>query len=59
MIARMRQTANLGELIAAAFDEAARLSADPRVVSRLAVRAIRHLIGESRRRALPLLMPLG
>ncbi len=31
-----RRTAQLGELVAAAFDAAARFSPDPRVVSRLA-----------------------
>jgi hypothetical protein len=45
---RARQTAELGELVAAAFDEAARYSNDPQEVSRLATYAITHLLRLSR-----------
>ena len=48
-----RRTATLGELIAAAFDEAARYSQDPKEVSRLAVRAVRHLASHSRGLSFP------
>lgn len=41
---RARKTAKLGDLIAAAFDEAARYSANPREVSRLATQAVRYLM---------------
>jgi hypothetical protein len=34
----------LGELVAAVFDSAARYSADPRVVSQLSARALAHLL---------------
>ena len=40
----IRKTAELGELVVAAFDEAARFSTDPREVSRLATRAIAHML---------------
>jgi hypothetical protein len=38
------KTAQLGELVVAAFDEAARYSADPREVSRLATQAVVHML---------------
>jgi hypothetical protein len=38
------ETAQLGELVVAAFDEAAQYSSDPREVSRLATRAVMHLL---------------
>ena len=44
MRTHVQQTAQLGELIAAAFDEAARYSTDPREVSRLAARAVAHML---------------
>ncbi len=47
-------TARLGDLIAAAFDEAARYSADPREVSRLATQAVRHLMRRAGRMPVPL-----
>ena len=47
-------TARLGELVAAAFDEAARYSADPREVSRLATQAVRHLLRRAGRMPVPL-----
>ena len=52
---RTQKTARLGDLIAAAFDEAARYTTDPREVSRLATQAVRHLVRHARRiSALPL-----
>jgi hypothetical protein len=48
------RTARLGDLIAALFDEAARCSSNPREVSRLATRAVRHLLLEAQRLAAPL-----
>ncbi len=47
-------TARLGDLVAAAFDEAARYSADPREVSRLATQAVRHLMRRAERMPVPL-----
>lgn len=46
-------TARLGDLIAAAFDEAARYSADPREVSRLATQAVRYLMRRTGRLPVP------
>jgi len=40
----IRKTAELGELVVTAFDEAARFSTDPREVSRLATQAIAHML---------------
>jgi hypothetical protein len=51
---RTHGTAQLGDLIAAAFDEAARYSADPREVSRLATQAVRHLMRRAGRMSVPL-----
>jgi hypothetical protein len=39
-----RRTAQLGDLVVAAFDGAARLSADPFVVSRLATLVVNHVL---------------
>lgn len=44
-----QKTTQLGALIAAVFDEAALYSSDPRVVSRLAIRAVRHMVRPGRR----------
>lgn len=44
MKTHVRQTVVLGDLIAAAFDEAARHSADPREVSRLAAQTVAHML---------------
>lgn len=44
MTTHAHKTAQLGELVAAVFDEAARYSADPREVSRLASRAVSHMV---------------
>ena len=38
------ETAQLGELVVAAFDAAAQYNSDPREVSRLATRAVMHLL---------------
>ena len=40
MGADLRKTAELGEVVAAAFDNAAQYSTDPRKVSRLVTRAV-------------------
>jgi hypothetical protein len=42
-------TVPFGELVAATFDEAARYSTDPREVSRLATRAVRHMLWRKRK----------
>jgi hypothetical protein len=44
-----RKTARLGDLIAATFDEAARYSADPKEVARLATRAVTDLMRRAQR----------
>ena len=44
-----RWTAQLGDLVVAAFDGAARLSADPIEVSRLATLAVQHMLARGRR----------
>jgi hypothetical protein len=46
-----RRTAQLGELVAAAFDAAARLSADPPEVSRLATLVVNRVLVRGRRAA--------
>ncbi len=51
---RTHGTARLGDLIAAAFDEAARYGADPREVSRLATQAVMHLMRRAGRMPVPL-----
>jgi hypothetical protein len=51
---RRHRTAPLGELIAAAFDEAARHSADPKEVARLATQAVSHMLRRARRTPAPL-----
>jgi hypothetical protein len=45
----VRKTAQLGEVVAAAFDKAARYSCDPKVVSRLATKAIALILRPERR----------
>jgi hypothetical protein len=52
MRARVRKTAQLGEVVAAVFDKAAHYSADPKEVSRLATQAVA-LILRPQRRVLP------
>lgn len=44
MSTNAHETAQLGELVVAAFDEAAQYTSDPREVSRLATRAVMHLL---------------
>ncbi len=51
---RERGAARLGDLVVAAFDEAARYSADPREVSRLATQAVRQLMRRAGRMPVPL-----
>lgn len=46
-----RRVVQLGELVAAVYDSAARHSADPRVISGLAVRALAHLLWRRPRRS--------
>jgi hypothetical protein len=53
----VRKTAQLGEVVAAAFDKAARYSGDPKVVSRLATRAIALILRPERRGPPPLRWP--
>jgi hypothetical protein len=48
MTTRVHKTVQLGELIAAAFDEAARHSSDPREVSRMATRAVSGMLRRAR-----------
>lgn len=43
-----RRTARLGEVVVAAFDAAARHSADPRVVSRLATLIVARVLRRAR-----------
>jgi len=42
-------TVSFGDLVAAAFDEAERHSADSREASRLATRAVRHMLWRARK----------
>jgi hypothetical protein len=49
MRTQIRKTTQLGELVAAVFDEAAHHSTDPREVSRLAARAVMHMIRHARK----------
>lgn len=42
-------TVRFGDFVAAIFDEAAQHSTDPREVSRLATRAVRHALWRSRK----------
>ncbi len=49
MRAHNHQTAQIGELIAAAFDTAATYSTDPREVSRLATQAVGHMLRHARK----------
>jgi hypothetical protein len=48
MRARNQQTASLGQLVAAAFDEASRYSTDPDEVARLATEVVAQLRKRSR-----------
>jgi hypothetical protein len=42
-----RSVVQIGDLVAAVFDSAAQYSVDPRVVSRLATRALGHLLRQA------------
>jgi len=44
MRTHVQKSAQLGELVVAVYDQAARFSTDPREVSRLATLAIAHLL---------------
>jgi hypothetical protein len=55
MRTHVHQSAPLGELVVAAFDEAARYSADPLEVSRLATQAVGRMLRGAQRRKI--LMP--
>ena len=44
MTTHFRKTVQLGELVVAAFDEAAHFSSDPREVARLATQAVAHML---------------
>ena len=44
MTTHVNKTARLGDLVVTVFDEAAKKSSDPREVSRLATRAITHML---------------
>ena len=50
MNTHVRKTAQLGELVTATFDMAAKYSRDPEEVSRLATRAVMHILRRSRRK---------
>jgi hypothetical protein len=56
---KTNETASLGDLIVAVFDEAARYSTNPREVSRLARRAIGNLVRRGRRQPRLPLAPTG
>jgi len=49
MRTHVRTTAQLGELVVAAFDGAARYSTDPRVASRLATQVVARMLRRARR----------
>ena len=53
----VRKTAQLGEVVAAAFDKAAHYSRDPKEVSRLATQAVAHILRPQRRGQVPLRWP--
>lgn len=48
MTSHVHTTTQFGRLVVAAFDEAARYGNDPREVSRLAVKAIAHMLESTR-----------
>lgn len=56
-MAPVRKTAQLGEVVAAAFDKAAPYSRDPKEVSRLATQAVARILRLRRRGPLPLRWP--
>jgi hypothetical protein len=58
MRADLRKTAELGEVVAAAFDNAAQYSTDPRKVSRLVTRAVALMLRTERVRTASSRWPL-
>jgi hypothetical protein len=52
-----RRTAELGDLIVAAFDKAAQYSTDPQEVTRLATKAVVHMLRRARRASTWRLLP--
>jgi len=57
MRTHISHSAPLGELVVAAFDEAARYSTDPREVSRLATQAVQHMLRRAQKRTISLSPP--
>ena len=57
MKANVQKTAQLGELVVTAFDEAAHYSADPWEVSRLATQAVMNMWRRARMTSTPPLPP--
>ena len=53
MKATLRKTAELGELVVAAFDTAAHYSTNPREVARLATRSVAHMLRPRRPQLTP------
>ena len=53
MKAILRKTAELGEVVVTAFDNAAHYSTNPQEVSRLATQAIAHLLRPRRQQTAP------
>ncbi|WP_437622985.1 hypothetical protein [Sorangium sp. So ce1151] len=53
MTTNTHTTAQLGDLVAAAFDQAAHYSTDPSEVSRLATQAVMHVVRRMRRASAP------
>jgi hypothetical protein len=53
MTTNIHKTAQLGELVAAAFDKAALYSADPQEVSRLATQAVMNILRRAQRTSAP------
>jgi hypothetical protein len=58
MRAELRKTAELGEVVAAAFDKAADYSTNPRTVSRLVTQAVARMLRSQRGRTTSLRPPL-
>jgi|WetSurMetagenome_2_1015567.scaffolds.fasta_scaffold493956_2 hypothetical protein len=57
MLINPQKTAQLGELVAAVFDEATLYSNDPREVSRLATRTVARMLRHGRRATLSRRLP--
>jgi hypothetical protein len=54
---QVHKTAQFGELVVAAFDNAAHYSTDPREVSRLATQAVAHILRRAQSTSLSLSPP--